>query len=320
MDRTASSKQVLVPGIVGGLLAGVVVSLWFLGLDLAAGRPFATPAILGQALMQLPEFAMTPRLIIGYTVLHYGVFVVLGIAAALFVRAAGLTPNLLLGLAFGIVALDVVYYGALLITGASLFEVLAWYEVLPANALAGVALMAYLHRAGRETGPFGWGWINRYPLLGEGLATGMIGAAAVAIWFLLVDIVAGRPFHTPAALGSALWLGAESEAEVRTTAGLVAGYTVVHVGAFAAAGFVLSLAATYLERAPSRALVVALALLLLEALTLAILLLTASWVLSSVGLWAISSANVVAVIAMAWWLSRTHGALPERLRQATVDV
>jgi hypothetical protein len=319
MTRSAPIRDVLVHGIIGGLIAGLVVSVWFFVIDAIAGQLFTTPAILGQAIMQLPEFAMTPRLLFGYTVLHLGVFVGLGIATAWFVRVTRLAPSLLLGLGFGIVTLDVVYYGGLLVTGASMLEVIEWYQVVPANALAGMALMGYLHRATRESQPLGWGVLRGHPQLTEGIMTGLCGAAVVALWFLLVDTVTARPFHTPAALASALFLGAQSEAEIHMSLGLIAGYTVLHVAVFAVAGFVLAAAATYLERAPSRALVVVLSLMLLEAVVLATLLLGASWVLGSVGLWAITAANALAVLAMFWFLLRTHRTLPERLRHATVD-
>jgi len=320
MNRRASIGDVLVPGAIGGLLAGAVVALWLFGVDLIQGHPLATPAVLGQALFQPPEFQMTFRLLAGYTILHFGVFVLLGIATAWFVRAFHLAPGLLLGLAFGVVVLDVVYYGALLLTGANVAEIVAWYQVIPANALAGMTLMAYLHRASREQQPLGWGILRGHPLLVQGIVTGLIGAAVVALWFLGLDLLAGRPFHTPAALGSALFLGAQSDAEVHMSFGLLAGYTMAHVAAFVAAGIVIAAAAAYLERTPSRVLVVALALIVMEAVIVSALLLGAEWVLGSLGVWAITVANVLAVAAMGWYVWRGHRALPERLRHATVDV
>ena len=47
-------------------------------------------------------------------------------------------------------------------------------------------------------------------VLREGFWAGCIGAAAVAVWFLIVDTVNGRPFFTPAMLGSAVFWGATS--------------------------------------------------------------------------------------------------------------
>jgi hypothetical protein len=75
-------------------------------------------------------------------------------------------------------------------------------------------------------------------LLREGLLAGAIGATSVAVWFLLLDTLQGRPLYTPEVLGAALFsvLGPPfSEREgVR-----VLGYTVFHYGAFTALGTLL---------------------------------------------------------------------------------
>jgi hypothetical protein len=44
-------------------------------------------------------------------------------------------------------------------------------------------------------------------LLQEGIVAGVIGAAAIAVWFLIMDIVNGQPLHTPTVLGTAFFKG-----------------------------------------------------------------------------------------------------------------
>ena len=39
----------------------------------------------------------------------------------------------------------------------------------------------------------------------EGIVAGILGAATIALWFLILDIFSGRPFYTPSLLGSALF-------------------------------------------------------------------------------------------------------------------
>src|SRR5882724_10678024 len=39
----------------------------------------------------------------------------------------------------------------------------------------------------------------------EGMIAGVIGAIAVAVWFLLLDTAAGHPFYTPTVLGTAIF-------------------------------------------------------------------------------------------------------------------
>src|SRR5256885_8979490 len=39
----------------------------------------------------------------------------------------------------------------------------------------------------------------------EGLIAGLVGAATIAVWFLLLDSLSGRPLYTPTVLGTALF-------------------------------------------------------------------------------------------------------------------
>ena len=68
-----------------------------------------------------------------------------------------------------------------------------------------------------------------------GLA-GILAATALALWFLLVDALQGRPLYTPAFLASVL-LGFE---QVRVSTGLVALYTLLHYAAFTLLGIVMA--------------------------------------------------------------------------------
>jgi len=49
-------------------------------------------------------------------------------------------------------------------------------------------------------------------VLYEGILVGLAGAAAVAVWFLLLDLVAGAPLRTPALLGEVLFDGLRDRA------------------------------------------------------------------------------------------------------------
>ena len=41
----------------------------------------------------------------------------------------------------------------------------------------------------------------------EGIRAGLVGASIIALWFLIVDTIAGRPLYTPTVLGAALFHG-----------------------------------------------------------------------------------------------------------------
>ncbi len=91
-------------------------------------------------------------------------------------------------------------------------------------------------------------------VLREGLLVGVVGAAALALWFLLVDTANGQPLHTPAALGAGLFRGERAiEALTMPTGatGLIVGYTIFHVAVFVAAGVILSGVMHVLETEPA---------------------------------------------------------------------
>lgn len=150
----------------------------------------------------------------------------------------------------------------------------------------------------------------------EGLLTGLIGAGVVALWFLVLDLVVGRLLFTPAALGSALFLGAESPAAVQITAGTVLGYTVIHLLAFMVIGMVFAALVTSAEENPS--LIMALVLLFVAALTLSIgaMAILASWVLAELTWWGIAIGNMLAAGAMSFYLWTRHPRLGRRLPEA----
>jgi hypothetical protein len=86
-------------------------------------------------------------------------------------------------------------------------------------------------------------------LLLDGLFSGAIGALAVAVWFLIVDTLAGRPLFTPALLGTVLLHGSAAAAQGVTVAPLeVAAYTAFHFLAFLVVGVGMSWLMTMFER------------------------------------------------------------------------
>jgi hypothetical protein len=306
-----SQAHALVHGAVGGLIAGLVVAFWFLNVDLIAGRPFETPARLADAVIG-GDHAPGLRLVVTYTILHLGVFAGLGIAAASFIRAVGVSPGLLVGAVFGLVVLTGVHYGAMAITGGRVMDVLPAAHVVVANLLGGMAMMGYLHVATRETTPIGYGVLREHKLVARGLVTGLIGACAVAVWFLVLDTARGQPFFTPAALGAALLLGATSQAEVQVTVPIVAAYTVLHLAAFSMIGIAMEWVAERIERAPVVLRAGALTFVLLEGLFIGVVGALSQWVLGALGYWAVAVGNLLALGSMAMWILATHPKLRGR--------
>jgi hypothetical protein len=176
-------------------------------------------------------------------------------------------------------------------------------------------MMAYLHYATRAETPLALGRLREHPLLVRGLITGLIGAGAVALWFLVLDIARGRPFFTPAALGSLLFAGASSPDAVRVDLTMIAAYTVVHLTTFAVVGVLLEWGATRIERAPGMWLMALLTLIILEGLFIGTVGSLSGWVLGTLGIWAIAIANLAAVGAMGAWLWASHPRLRQPLQE-----
>jgi len=65
-----------------------------------------------------------------------------------------------------------------------------------------------------------------------GIGAGLLGAFVVAVYFLAIDLAAGRPFATPNALGSALFLGVPFDPSQPLRPIVIAGYSLVHGGLF----------------------------------------------------------------------------------------
>src|SRR2546429_1498739 len=87
-------------------------------------------------------------------------------------------------------------------------------------------------------------------ILREGFIAGLIGAAAVALWYLVVDVIAARPFFTPAMLGSAVFWGVHDPDHVVIAFSRVLPYTMIHVCAFIIVGTVAAALAAEVEVAP----------------------------------------------------------------------
>ncbi len=303
-------------GAMAGVLAATAVAGWFLLVDILAGQPLHTPNYLAAAVLG-PErvgTGLTAATVL-YTVFHYFVFTALGIAAAAALRRVGRIPALLLGLALGFVLFDVMFYAGLLVNGANVLDELGWPQVLVANVLAGVVFMGVLAATGVVT-ELDWGAVlRRHRAVREGIAAGLIGAAAVAVVFFIFDAASGRLLFTPAALGSALFHGAREAAAVQADAATIVAYTAVHVAAFLVVGLVAAGLAAEAEREPPVVLGIFLLFITYETLFVGLLAIFADWLLASLPWWSVAAGNILSAMAMGVYLWRAHPALGAALRE-----
>jgi hypothetical protein len=80
--------------------------------------------------------------------------------------------------------------------------------------------------------------VDERPWLALGIAAGLLGAAVVAAFFGVLDLLDRRLFWTPFALGSSLILDRLPAAEAPIEPVLVVAYTALHAGGFATIGLI----------------------------------------------------------------------------------
>src|SRR5688572_13465046 len=300
-------------GAIAGILGALAIAAWFLIIDIIEQQPLRTPLFVGGSLLGRDEIEASSALLAMYSALHFAVFIGVGIVVAWLLEKSETPPHFLLGLVLGFLLFDLVFYLSRVMTGIDVVSALGWPEVLAGNLIAGIALMSYLHVTGPGT-VVSWRQVLReHRVVREGLIAGAIGGITVAIWFLAIDITQGRILFTPAALGSALFVGARSAAEVQITMPMVLGYSVIHIGAFLVAGFIASALISEAEKDPPMLLGLILLFVTFEVLFFGLIAIMASWLLDSIRWWTILVANLIAASAMGFYLWREHPSLRSEL-------
>jgi hypothetical protein len=158
--------------------------------------------------------------------------------------------------------------------------------------------------------------MNRQKVLYEGILVGLAGAAAVAVWFLVLDLVAGAPLRTPALLGAVLFDGLRDPAALTITPGLVLKYTAVHGLAFLIFGLAIAGLFALAERERHLLFGVFMLFCCFEVAVFAAMMVLGSWLLDTLQPWAILGGNLVAALVMLALLFRGHHFSLHQLRTA----
>jgi hypothetical protein len=288
--------------VVAGLIGAATVAAWFFVFDIFQGAPLQTPAALWAGLLPggAPPGAAARGLgpVLGYTALHVLAFVVFGIVAAWLFAGADREPAMLIPILIFFGAFEVFFLALLTFLARPVLGLVAWWAILIGNFLAAITMLWYFvvnHRPLVQTLGGRWTAVFR-----EGAVAGLLGGAVVAVWFLVYDMVSGRPLRTPALLGAAMFEGLRDPRALDVRLDVVLGYTVLHFAVFAAFGLLVSVLFTAAEREP-RVLLGLFILLLEEALVGALL-----W-------WNIATANLLAALSMLVYFFLRHRSLGARL-------
>jgi hypothetical protein len=142
---------------------------------------------------------------------------------------------------------------------------------------------------------------RRWTWPGAGWTSGFLGAFVIAVFFFVIDLAEGRPLWTPAALGSALFLGQRLAPDAAPSLAVVAGYTGIHFLVFAAIGLITAARLSEPPRKPGLAGAFAIGVALFAACELFFLafgFFISPSLFSDLGMTRITVANALAAVAM----------------------
>jgi hypothetical protein len=146
-------KRIVTEGIAAGAIGAGTVALWFVCWDAARGAPLLTPALLGAALFDGVRGAsavqITPRLVLGYSLVHGAAFGLFGLGGARLVGPAARQPALRFGLFLLFCCFEVFALALIAVLAEWLLEALPWWSIAAGNVLAAGAMLGFLLRRHR---------------------------------------------------------------------------------------------------------------------------------------------------------------------------
>lgn len=147
----------------------------------------------------------------------------------------------------------------------------------------------------------------------DGLYAGIIGAAIVALWFLIIDTIAGQPLNTPTHLGTLLIKGVEASIAATVDPAMVAAYTAVHVVLFVIVGMLASYLVTLFDRYPAAGIVLVFLFAFFEVGFFIASAALGGVLMGHLAPWAVGVGNLLAAAGMAVYLWNRHPHLKESL-------
>ncbi len=158
---------------------------------------------------------------------------------------------------------------------------------------------------------------QQHSVLREGIIAGVLGASAIALWFLIIDLASRRPFYTPAVLGAGLLRVFGEMPEGESMFCHVLAYTNFHFGVFILLGMLAVLIVHLAEHEPSVLAGVLILFVVFEVASYGLIAMLAQ--LEALGRLAwlqVGVANLIAAALMGVYLWRTHPGLKQEFRYA----
>lgn len=145
-----------------------------------------------------------------------------------------------------------------------------------------------------------------HSVIAEGTDVGIIGGLAVAIWFLILDTIAGHPFQTPSLLGQVVLFGDAQPETEQLVFGAILVYTAFHFAVFALLGMGLVALVHWAVRDPVVRYALLPVFLVFQVLFFGLLEVLSERTNTLFPFWAVITANTLAAVCMGLYLWVRH--------------
>ena len=151
------SHSIFGEGTDAGVIGGLIVAVWFLILDSAAGMPLRTPSLLGQVVLfrdPTPDQQVIFGAVLLYTAFHFLIFALLGMGLVALVHWGIENSIVRYALLPLFLVFEVLFYGLIEVLSERTHELFPFWTVVGANTLAAIGMGLYLwfrHPAFRQS-------------------------------------------------------------------------------------------------------------------------------------------------------------------------
>ena len=160
-----------------------------------------------------------------------------------------------------------------------------------------------------------------HSLVREGGIVGLLGAVVDAVWILVYDAAIGQPLHTPSALGRVFFAGDVNPGARETSPEAMLGFLVIHLLTFLIGGIGLTGIVHVVNRNPAFRMGLWIGLVVAFGYLVGLTYMLTTSTGERVSFWSVAGGNLLAIIAMGWYLWRRHPRLatpaPRRAAGAT---
>jgi len=141
-------------GVIAGILGASVLALWFMVLDWIRGAPLMTPSVLGTLVLrgEAPGDQIDTLAVVGYTVIHYALFVALGVAGAWVAGRIERRPRIILAVVILFTAMQAFGLSFTTVLAETLDGTVRWWAAALGNLFAVAAMAFYIWTRHRRTG------------------------------------------------------------------------------------------------------------------------------------------------------------------------